>query len=274
MKAIIPSLITLASLLAACSNVSEDERLIYVEPAPVNTTVLVEEYSGQLCVNCPTGAAELEKLEEQYGDNLAVITYHGGLYAINPGEYEGVLGLGTDYGALMEKAYGINGKPCIVINALTTNNTVLTWATDVAAAFRRISDVSLSGEAIYDEASSSIQIQITGACNSVYDGDLQVVLTESGIVAPQMMPDNTSNNSYVHNNVFRATVNGETGEPFAVSVADIDGVSRSYTVYVEEEYKWNPANMRVVAYVINEKGVQQALSIPVRKLAEPSNDNN
>ena len=108
LKATISSLITLASLLVACDNVSENERLIYVEPAAVNTAVLVEEFSGQMCVNCPKGAAELEKLEKQYGEALVVITYHGGDQSINPGEYEGVVGLGTEYGELMEKEYRIN----------------------------------------------------------------------------------------------------------------------------------------------------------------------
>lgn len=270
LKATIPSLITLASLLVACDNVSEDERLIYIEPAPVNTTVLVEEFSGQLCPNCPTGAAELEKLEEQYGDNLAVITYHGGFYAINPGEVEGVLGLGTEYGALKEKSYNINAKPCVVINARSINNTVLTWATDIAAAFKSVSDISLTGEVIYDAASSSIQVRITGTCNSVFSGTLQAVLTESGIVAPQTLPDNSPDENYVHNNLFRANVNGTAGEPFSVSGADIDGVSKTYTVPVQAD--WKPINMRLVAYVYNENGVKQALTLPVKELINENNN--
>ena len=270
LKATIPSLFTLASLLVACDNVSEDKRLIYIEPTPVNTTVLVEEFSGQMCVNCPTGAAELEKLEEQYGDALAIITYHGGTYAINPGEVEGVLGLATEYGALKEKAYSINGKPCVVINAKGINNTVLTWATDIAAAFKSVSDISLTGEAIYDAASSSIQVRITGACNSVFSGTLQAVLTESGIVAPQMLPDNSVDENYVHNNVFRATVNGTAGEPFSVSGADIEGVSKTYTVPVQAD--WKPAHMHVVAYIYNENGVSQALSLPVKELVNENNN--
>ena len=270
LKATIPSLITLASLLVACDNVSEDERLIYIEPTPVNTTVLVEEFSGQMCVNCPTGAAELEKMEEQYGDALAIITYHGGTYAINPGEVEGVLGLGTEYGALKEKEYGINAKPCIVINARGSNNTVLTWATDIDVASKIISDVSLTGEAVYDAASSSIQILIKGTCNSVFNGTLQAVLTESGIVAPQMLPDNSADENYVHNNLFRANVNGTAGEPFSVSGADIDGVSKSYTVPVQAD--WKPINMRLVAYVYNENGVKQALTLPVKELINENNN--
>lgn len=270
LKATISSLITLASLLVACDNVSENERLIYVEPAAVNTAVLVEEFSGQMCVNCPDGAEKLEELEKQYGEALVVITYHGGYQSINPGEVEGVVGLGTEYGELMEKTYGINGKPCIVVNGKTINNTVLTWATDIAEASKRISDVSLTGEAFYDAASATIQIQITGACNSVYDGALQVVLTESGIVAPQMLPDNTADDHYVHNNVLRATVNGTAGEPFSVSGKDIEGVSKTYTVPVQAD--WQPTHMHVVAYVKNGNGeVGQALCLPVK---EYTNENN
>lgn len=270
LKATISSLITLASLLVACDNVSENERLIYVEPAAVNTAVLVEEFSGQQCINCPDGAEKLEELEKQYGEALVVITYHGGDQSINPGEYEDVVGLGTEYGELMEKEYRINGKPCIVVNGKTINNTVLTWATDIAEASKRISDVSLTGEAFYDAASATIQIQITGACNSKYDGALQVVLTESGIVAPQMLPDNTADDHYVHNNVLRATVNGTAGEPFSVSGKDIEGVSKTYTVPVQAD--WQPTHMHVVAYVKNGNGeVGQALCLPVK---EYTNENN
>lgn len=274
LKATIPSLITLASLLTACSKVSEDDRLIYVEPVPVTKTVLVEEYSGQDCFNCPNGATILEELQEQYGDNLAIITYHGGSYAYYPGQYDGILGLGTEYGEKMEKAYGIDifGKPSMIVNAGTPNNTVDTWARDIAAAFKTESDVALKGEAFYDEVSSSIQIWVTGTCNSVYDGDLQVILTENGIVALQKMPDQSYNMEYVHNNIFRSTVNSEVGEPFKVSAADLEGVTKTYTVPVQAE--WKPTNMRVVAFVSNEHGVQQALTMPVKKLVEQPNDNN
>ena len=47
------AIITLAA--ASCSNIDEDERLIYVKPADVGRAVLIEDFTGQKCVNCPTG---------------------------------------------------------------------------------------------------------------------------------------------------------------------------------------------------------------------------
>jgi len=43
--------------------------------------VLVEEFTGVQCVNCPTGSLELENLLSLYGDNLIVVSIHAGDFA-------------------------------------------------------------------------------------------------------------------------------------------------------------------------------------------------
>ena len=35
----------------ACSHIDEDERLIYVKPAAVQRSVLLEDFTGQRCIN-------------------------------------------------------------------------------------------------------------------------------------------------------------------------------------------------------------------------------
>ena len=53
--------------LIACDNIAEEDRLIY-EPLPeVNRSVLIEDFTGQRCVNCPTAADEIQKLQKEYG---------------------------------------------------------------------------------------------------------------------------------------------------------------------------------------------------------------
>ena len=52
--------------LIACDNIAEEDRLIY-EPLPeVNRSVLIEDFTGQRCVNCPTAADEIQKLQKEY----------------------------------------------------------------------------------------------------------------------------------------------------------------------------------------------------------------
>ena len=63
-KAYLALLLT-ALLMVACSHIDEDEQLIYVKPAPVERCVLIEDFTGQRCVNCPNAAEEIEKLIEQ-----------------------------------------------------------------------------------------------------------------------------------------------------------------------------------------------------------------
>ena len=65
-KAYLAILLT-AVFMTACSNIDEDERLIYVKPAAVERSVLLEDFTGQRCVNCPLAADEIAKLHEQYG---------------------------------------------------------------------------------------------------------------------------------------------------------------------------------------------------------------
>ena len=57
-------------LLASCDNISEDERFIYVKPADVKRRVLIEDFTGQRCVNCPAAHEEIDRLQEQYGDSF------------------------------------------------------------------------------------------------------------------------------------------------------------------------------------------------------------
>ena len=69
-------------LLTACSNIDEDERLIYVEPAEVNRPVLIEDFTGQACVNCPNATATIHELQQTYGeDNIIAVAIHSGPFA-------------------------------------------------------------------------------------------------------------------------------------------------------------------------------------------------
>ncbi|MDE6120287.1 MAG: Omp28-related outer membrane protein, partial [Muribaculaceae bacterium] len=88
-------------------------------------------------------------------------------------------------------------------------------------------------------------------------GSLQLWVLESGIVARQTQPDGRTKQDYVHNNVFRASMNGHDGE----SVSLVRGIHQNFTSSIalrwNEQERWNPENLSVVAFVYNENGVQQ-----------------
>ena len=68
-------IIGIALLMAACSHIAEDEQLIEVavDDMPTNEimrNVLLEDFTGQRCVNCPKAAEIIHQLEKAYGDRL------------------------------------------------------------------------------------------------------------------------------------------------------------------------------------------------------------
>ena len=53
-----------------------------IDPNNVFRKVLIEEYTGHRCTNCPDGHRELASLHERYGDTLVAIGIHAGTFAL------------------------------------------------------------------------------------------------------------------------------------------------------------------------------------------------
>ena len=80
-------LATAALLMTACDNVSLDERLTYIEPPEAGRAVLIEDFTGQYCVNCPRATEEIERLVEEYGDSVVIaVAIHSGPFSKLKGE--------------------------------------------------------------------------------------------------------------------------------------------------------------------------------------------
>ena len=92
---ILTALATLA--FAACSHIDEADRLIYVKPAHVSRCVLLEDFTGQRCVNCPKANDEIRALQEQYGaDTVIAVAIHSGPLGFHTNAK--YVGLSTDTG--------------------------------------------------------------------------------------------------------------------------------------------------------------------------------
>ncbi len=61
----------------------EEQRVIKPFVPTGNRVVLIEEFTGKGCTNCPKGSRELENLLTQFPNNLVAISLHAGFFA-NP----------------------------------------------------------------------------------------------------------------------------------------------------------------------------------------------
>ena len=64
-----------------CLSCEDDGPPIVIDPQ--DRKVLIEEFTGVRCVNCPAGSAEIQNLLSVYGEQLIAISIHAGFYA-NP----------------------------------------------------------------------------------------------------------------------------------------------------------------------------------------------
>lgn len=236
--------------LISCSDIDENDRLIYVKPADVNRAVLIEDFTGQNCSNCPAATEVIKELQEQYGeDNVIAVAIHSGPFGHRTTMSSPRLPLCTETGDAYYTYWGITAQPGVKINrGNPIYNTALYGAT-VYEAIEEPSPLNLTVDmAEYDQKTRTLDIKIGAITNENLTGKLQVWIIENNIVSQQKMGDGSMNSDYVHQHVFRASVTQDIyGDDITVTEGEEKSVS--YSTTLDED--WVAENVEVVAFVSN-----------------------
>ncbi len=260
---IIISALCLAALLgtASCENIAESDRLVYVKPSDVKKNILVEDFTGQTCRNCPETTDVIHELQQTYGDSvvIAVGIYSGPFGKRTNGD---LLPLTTKAGDEYYTAEGIQQQPSVLVDRVTTtsDNSLLTNL--VNANVSKEARALLSASATYDAATGKAGVAVTvESMADVQNAPFCVWVVEDSIVSPQIMPTGKTNTAYVHNHVFRAQLtspmSGET-----VTLAKGQPVTRNYSLAIDAS-AWKAEHMSYVIFVCDDLGVMQVIKTPV-----------
>lgn len=233
----------------------------------VAKAVLIEDFTGQRCTNCPNASEEIEKLAGQYGDSLVIgVGIHSGNFGFAGNDR--LVGFMTDTGNEYYNYWGIQAQPMGVVNRLPEQmnggSNYLTWGTAVWNETNKKASLALLLLNSYDEATRQLTVNTSAiGCTAMgtTTGKLQLWLTEDSIVALQTMPDGSYNYNYMHQHVFRDAVNGTWGEDITVAEGDTTRTTHTYTL----KDNWVAKNVSVVAFVYNEAGVQQVVKRKITK---------
>lgn len=251
-----------------CTPIDENERLIEVDTPQAQRAVLIEDFTGQWCPNCPNAAEEIESLMQTYGSDVIIpVAIHSGPQGFAGGTVE-MPGLMTDLGNEYYKNYAIEYQPQGVVDK-GGKLAYTAWAASVRSELQKTALLSIQIDNDYTETSRQLTIHTT--MESVkgiegVSGKLQLWLVEDGIKSIQIMPDNTYNYAYIHNHVFRDAVNGTWGED--VSMVEGTPTETTHTYTIPET--WKAANVSVVAFVYDASGVLQV----AKKAIVSENSNN
>lgn len=227
-----------------------------VDPATVYRKILIEEFTGHRCTNCPAGHQVLEGLQEQYGDTLVAVGIHYGSLAKPNGEkfsYDFRTDAGNEVGA----RYQIESIPAAIVNR---NMKQGGWQRDQWANVLRDVDRKKVPAAVqiinqYDADYYSVKANVKVTLLEDYDHPLYLVIfiIEDGIVKPQK-DGNQDIDNYVHNHVLRASLTDPFGFPLRGGAANwTQGDSETYAASVEFFYTdWDPENCHVVAFLLDQ----------------------
>lgn len=223
-------------------------------PTGGGKTVLIKDFTGVRCVNCPGAAEVAHEIQHSLGeDRVFIMSVHAGYLAMPTGAFPDFR---TDEGTQWYNDNSANPLFAIDHVSLTEGNTLNESQIDKAVgdALAEAQAFSLSVENVYNEANRELKVASKMTAVNDYSGELYltVCLLEDSLVGRQVIPGGIDT-AYVFRNVFRGTLNGADGERFVNGNVYVnDEFTKNHTLTLDEAY--NADQCYILAY-ISDKGL-------------------
>lgn len=149
----------LGGVLSSCSDLDEQDRFVYIKPADAARKVLIEDFTGQKCVNCPKATDEIHVLQETYGeDNIIAVGIHSGPLGFAGNKK--FVGLLTDLGNTYYYNWGLDHQPVGLVNREAPSD-YTAWQGQVMRLIAQKAPVSLAISNDYNADSRTVSITVS-----------------------------------------------------------------------------------------------------------------
>lgn len=213
--------ILLVALLSSCQVIKEEDRLIPL-PQPEKTasrTHVLIEYTGFLCVNCPTASEIAQDLLQLYDTQLIVVAMHPASSPFTQGAAQ------YDYTCPAADVYfqfcgGDAQTPFpkgnIDLQAVDDNYLLdpSLWAAQLYRLSKDSTSITIELRATMDKTSREVSISSALHADSIASLRVTYWLVEDSVQGAQRMPDGSSNLQYYHRHMLRAEYTDTT--PFTL----------------------------------------------------------
>ncbi len=266
-------------LLAACTEIPPQINPIFSQGeclladaalvADQKRNVLIEEFSGVRCANCPAGSAAIGELGKQYGEQLVAVSIHTGFFArpYSDNLYDFRTPVGD---ALLDFLKAPIGFPSAVINRkLYDGETDLqlglaSWAGYIAGEVLQAPAVKLYVNPIYDDKNRELSVEVSVFPQQSFTGEdvrLSLMITENNVADVQLTPSGKET-QFNHLHVLRDMLTNFEGNPLSDEWKAGRAICQFFQTTLSPE--WLPENSRIVAFVHrggDSKEVLQALEV-------------
>ncbi len=215
-------LVLSALAIVSCQTIDESERWLEAPKlSGIESPVLIEEYTGQQCVNCPEAAELLHQLITQSNVPHIIVAMHSPYSGSTLPTLEAKEA--QDYSVHFGHKRSVPG---VMINRvkfssdLYYNVNKATWGSLISLIAHQPVHYSLELSARADKANQQIEVSLKSALLSSSETQslgLQLWLVED--VKALQKKHTTWIKDYQHHNVFRASLNGTWGEDYSIGQA-------------------------------------------------------
>jgi len=232
----------------------EDEQ---VSITPTDKKVLIEEFTGVRCVNCPAGSAEIENLLDIHGAQLIAVSIHAGFfstpYANSNEDY--TIPEGTALESFLDSPLGY---PTAVIDRKLFENqddrqlTQSAWAGLIQQEKGQLSPLVLELSLDFNESSRQLTATSIIQPAETITGDYRysVMVVETDIIDVQLTPAGEQDD-YVHKHVLRDMITPFDGESIDEDFIVGTTVEKVHQMILPDNY--NSSKVSVIV-IIHETG--------------------
>ena len=253
-----------AFLLQSCTKISDPYYTVKSVTVDTNyRTVLLEDYTGHLCVNCAPAATIASTIQELNQGQVFVIAVHAGSFARpNPSSYPPYLAAdyrctaGNDWYGY--SGFNIDGNPKGMVNRrpfvekISFGTSDWNQAVQVAVKLPKVAIMMVNNTFSAETGSLTTKVDVKFLEGYSAKINLTVCILEDSIYGGQLNiipPDSTPiirNYRFMH--LLRSSLTGSFGDEIVVNPSASQVISKSYT-FDFTPTGWIPENCSVIAFI-------------------------
>ena len=220
--------------------------------------VLVEEFTGVRCPNCPTGTKQLNAIRSANDDRVIVVSIHAGFFAF---PYEDISSnFNTEEGDFLLDQFGEPlGYPSAVINREFDNEnnsyqlSARRWDAKINNDLSVDPQVDISIQTNLLDRLLTVETAVVGIESLDETLHLHLLIVEDSIVAPQADENNPSSDvteDYVHNHVLRSFLTNVSGELIGSSLDIGQRLSKTHQFDIPtHDSLWDIDQLTIIGFV-------------------------
>lgn len=247
----------------------DTEYPVFTENPNTDVNVLLEDYTGHTCNNCPTAATEAHTIHENNPDRIFVASIHvdpGAQMSFQEAQPEGSGSYTTDhtnpdavvYGETFQNGYNFIGNPQGTVNRKVVGGKMFdfygTWqsrATDIINA----NDLKFNLQSAFNFYESTnggfLHVEAEKLTTEEMEINTVVYVIQDTLTDWQLMPDNTNNEFYLHRDKHLGSIDGNAFGVPTFAANDPEGTKQLLDYSYQVPNGLDSDNMHFLIYVFD-----------------------